>query len=472
MNHILSIIIRWIAVIALIFPASPVFAGAISAHSGDEVQQDKPQLAVFGAPLSQRIGAGLREISPPLPLLQDNLATSTPALSARSVSLAAPAMPLPGNLTLSLPPALKNADFAANKSPASVQTSEQATNAPLLWPALSARGASVGPNPAAGSSPSADLSTMTDEQGHYRFENLEKGTHKVTLDLSTLPTKLQPVADEASPVLWLNPGQEMTSEPSSTGVRFTAAYDRETGDISGVVFWDQNGDGLQGSDEPGLAGVRVIDPTVHQYFVPFNDQNLWTLFDEKNRCHGDVVNVIAPINSFTYLTAGSDGTIYYYDHWEDGYDADPLNPDAASTTEVGALDAGATQIFQDNISPTLIGTLVGGRYYYDGRDRITVFGENATAVRLAYPDQVVDSGGQNSGVIAAAAWEIPEVADWGTEYIATVGEDLDFTSNYTEDLLRRFGGNCRAGWYLYLLQRSSGSSKSQCRRHLFCRWRK
>jgi len=46
-------------------------------------------------------------------------------------------------------------------------------------------------------------------------------------------------------------GQEQTSDALNSGVRFTVAYDRESGAISGRVFVDKNGDGFQGLGEAG-----------------------------------------------------------------------------------------------------------------------------------------------------------------------------------------------------------------------------
>jgi hypothetical protein len=83
--------------------------------------------------------------------------------------------------------------------------------------------------------------------------------------------------------------------------------------------------------------------------------------------------------SRVFVTAGSDGTVYYYDHWEDGYDANPLTP--GPTTAVGVLDAGATRVFESDIQVAQVGQ--GPPYYFDGRDRITLVGEDASVVRLA-----------------------------------------------------------------------------------------
>ncbi len=261
----------------------------------------------------------------------------------------------------------------------------------------------------------ADLpTTLTDAAGRYRFVGLPHGSHRLTLDLASLSDGWGLMANTVSPVLWVTPGATQTSDALPNGVRFTAVYDRTSGDIYGVVFADKNGNGRQDAGEPGLPNVRVIDPTAHQYFVPFNDTNLWDLLDAKLVCHSGS-HISGYLDSSIVLVSSYEGTIYYYDHWEDGYDVDPLYPDILST-EVGTLGTGAVKVFQSDITEAGVGG--GPPYLYDGRDRITVYGERATLVRMVYPS--------NPGPVLASAWEIAEVADWGEDYVAVMGEDLDF----------------------------------------------
>jgi uncharacterized repeat protein (TIGR01451 family) len=266
---------------------------------------------------------------------------------------------------------------------------------------------------------------LTDDAGRYRFENLPRGTHKVTLDPATLPLSLRPAEGEAVPTLWVIPGQEQTSEALDSGVRFTAAYHQDSGAIAGLVFWDRNGDGLQGPGEMGLAGVTVIDPTIHQYFVPFDDKkDLIELLRASNTCQGQQPTqpVSNTLTSIVSLVASSNGTVYYYDHWEDGYDADPLQP--GPTTEVGRLDAGGVRTFKSDIDTAT--PLWGTVLQYDGRDRLTIAGEVAAVIRAAYPslkDSVIGSR-------LAGAWETEETAAWGTAYTVPAGEDWGVGSDF------------------------------------------
>ena len=266
--------------------------------------------------------------------------------------------------------------------------------------------------------------TVTDASGAFRFEGLVRGTHQLYLDTSTLPADLRPAADAPRVALWLNPGQSLISGPIGVGVRFSGEYDRSGTIISGVVFLDHDGDGEQDPTENGLAGVTVIDPALHQYFVPFDDDDLQSLYaeiynsDAVGQClNAGIASTTMP--SFLSVTASDNGTIIYYDHWEDGYDPDPLNP--GGTTEVSIIDAGVTKTFNDVVAtPRISSTL-----QYDGRDRISVFGEPASVIRAVYPS--------NPGEVLAGAWEVPEVCDWGQSFVTVIGEDLDINPGAPDD---------------------------------------
>jgi len=166
-----------------------------------------------------------------------------------------------------------------------------------------------------------------------------------------------------------------------------------------------------------LTGLN-IGPNNHQYFVPFDDQDLIALLRESNRCQGQqggansVGNIVA---SRISLTASSDDTIFFYDHWEDGYDANPLNP--GPSTESAVLNKGTAKVWEDDVNTA--DPNWGTTFYFDGRDRITIFGDPAQIVRAASPS-LTDSP---IGTRLAGAWEVDEASNWGTEYIVPAGED-------------------------------------------------
>jgi uncharacterized repeat protein (TIGR01451 family) len=278
-----------------------------------------------------------------------------------------------------------------------------------------------------GHSKAANLpTTKTDEEGRFLFSSLDLATHQLYLIESTLPERWQAQLFETSTKLLLNPGTSV-SEHVTPWVVLEATYQDDA--ISGLVYADLDQDGQMGAGDVGLAGVTVVDPGLHQYFVPFNDQHLWQLFSAANRCqassYGDVSTTIESVVS---LTASADNTQWFYDHWEDNYDADPTAPLAGSSTLSGTLNTGEDQEFSQTVDTTVYPN--PSTLQFDGRDRITLVGEAGSVIRIAYPEMVFESG---SGVVLATAWEVPEVAAWGTEHIATIGEDLDVNGDVVDD---------------------------------------
>jgi uncharacterized repeat protein (TIGR01451 family) len=262
-------------------------------------------------------------------------------------------------------------------------------------------------------------SAFTDTEGHFRFEGLHSASHILRVDPRTLPTGLAP--DAANLTMTLSPGvtRALAIAP---GLALRATYHDDGSLLDGVLFHDRDGDGLQGAGESGLAGARVIDPDVYQYFVPFDDfqtatdpANLFQSFRDVlgPGCLNDP-SMSTTIVSTISLTASSNNTTIFYDQWEDGYDADPIAPAPGSSTVVyqNVLAGQGPPPWQDNIAVPRPVT----PFRYDGRDRITIIGQPAAMMRAAWLD--------NPGTRLAGAWEMARVSDWGRHYIIPVGEDL------------------------------------------------
>ncbi len=270
---------------------------------------------------------------------------------------------------------------------------------------------------------SALPSVVTDATGRFRFSSVARATHQVYLIESTLPDPWRKDLPETPTRLLLNPGMAASGRVSPWVV-LQAHYQDDV--ITGLVFADLDQDGQMGDGDVGLAGVTVVDPGLHQFFVPFNDRHLWQLFSEVNRCQRpDYLDVSDTLESYISLTASTDNTQWFYDHWEDGYDLDPLVP--GPTTETGVLNMGQTRIFPDSVDTTDLGN--AANLQYDGRDRITLSGHPGPMARIVYPTTVEGE----AGVVLATAWEVLDVLEWDKEYIAIVGEDLDFNGAFVDD---------------------------------------
>lgn len=267
------------------------------------------------------------------------------------------------------------------------------------------------PPPAAGDL----ITTQTAADGAYRFDGVGQAAHQVWLDVESLPPALRP-ADAGEPVvLTINPGQRLTSPPVGRGVRFTAWYDEAGAQLSGIVFHDANGDGRHQPDERRLPGVTVIDPRIFIYFVPGPHNDLFTIYDAINTCSNVAPLTDVGIDYVISVTASANGTRVNYDHWEDGYDLNPLV--AGATTLTTTLGAGQSQVYTTKAAGTTAPNNDPASIYpFDGRDRITIVGEQVNVVVNNWPSAL--------GTVLAGSWSIRDTARWGRSFIIPVGEDL------------------------------------------------
>lgn len=260
---------------------------------------------------------------------------------------------------------------------------------------------------------------VTDAKGRLLFSSVSPATYQSYLIEKTLPKQWQAGSAKDPTRLMLNPGM-IASRQVLPALVLQAQYQDDA--ISGIVFANMDHDGQMGAGDAGLAGVAAVDPGMHQYFVPFYGRDLWRLLSGANRCQrpgfGDVSDTL---ESTITVTASVDGTQWFYDHWEDGYDEDPLN--SGPTTITGTLNAGQSQVFRDTVDTTDLGN--PAHLQNDGRDRITLLGGPGAVIRMVFPTE--------PGVVLATAWEVPEVLEWGDRYIAALGEDLDFNGPFVDD---------------------------------------
>ncbi|MEI7685833.1 MAG: SdrD B-like domain-containing protein, partial [Planctomycetota bacterium] len=115
----------------------------------------------------------------------------------------------------------------------------------------------------AGGGDDITYNATTDANGNYRIGNLPSGNYIVGVVTATLPLNLQPTfdldgtgtANVTSTTLSLNAGVVQNRTDADFGYRGTAS-------IGDTVFYDVDGDGIQGNSaatgfEPGIAGVTV-----------------------------------------------------------------------------------------------------------------------------------------------------------------------------------------------------------------------
>lgn len=162
---------------------------------------------------------------------------------------------------------------------------------------------------------------------------------------------------------------------------------------------------------------------VQSFVVPLREQDIYTSLRTINTA---VTNQIWSIIS---ITATADGTTVYYDHWEDGYDANPTSPGPGSTSRTITLNAGQSFVFRNRVDLTKVGQLgtydLNGdgdtsdpgetnTYYADGRDLISATAPVYVA-RAAWADK--------PGSVLAGAVNVYDAGNSGTQFVIPIGID-------------------------------------------------
>ncbi|HSG79669.1 MAG TPA: SdrD B-like domain-containing protein [Acidimicrobiia bacterium] len=145
------------------------------------------------------------------------------------------------------------------------------------------------------------------------------------------------------------------------------------------------------------------------YYTPFEAQEFIGLLRSSNGnpgcCSGPVVSSVS-------ITSGADANTVYYDHFEDGYEVDPLNPVQASTLTL-SLDSGDVWSQTSNVpvDPR------GAGNHFDGRDKIV----------SSAPIAVTQSGyATTPGTVHAGAVQVLDLDKSGTHFDIPIGQDADY----------------------------------------------
>jgi uncharacterized repeat protein (TIGR01451 family) len=185
-------------------------------------------------------------------------------------------------------------------------------------------------------------------------------------------------------------------------------------------------------DQVATTTFTDADPALLQtYFVPVPEQQVNYIFNDlENNVSDDIISIIS-------MTMSRDGTLIYYDQWENGYDSNITNP----TNIYSIGNPGGTQIWGDGIdengaAPGITGDIFkagdivvlrnvvptnprGTQIYFDGGDKIGA--TTAIAVTRGYWPQTVEGSG---GSVLGGAVEVFDIFRYGKEYKVPVGQNL------------------------------------------------
>jgi uncharacterized repeat protein (TIGR01451 family) len=153
-----------------------------------------------------------------------------------------------------------------------------------------------------------------------------------------------------------------------------------------------------------------------EYYISGNETQVLAMF---HAIQGEP-NLWNSVSSGITIVATADHQIVYYDHWEDGYEANILSP-VQSTTEIYGDSSPVTDTLQAGDAVRLDSEVPIPRnrneLYYDCGDRLLSIGGPIDIVHSLWPESDSWLGG---------AWEIYPVGAWATgfSYIVPVGVDL------------------------------------------------
>ena len=167
------------------------------------------------------------------------------------------------------------------------------------------------------------------------------------------------------------------------------------------------------------------------FFVPLPEDDMQVSLNAVDAFSG---NIGVVMESVIGMAVGTDQTIIYYDHWEDGYEADITSPTQMTSQVWGdanpdngyppnipddVLDAGTVVELEDQIDVTRNSVTIE----YDGRDKIAVT-QPIAMTRAMYPVE--------PGEVIAEAIGVRDIGSHGLVYRAPVGEGTGTGVNTNE----------------------------------------
>ena len=182
-----------------------------------------------------------------------------------------------------------------------------------------------------------------------------------------------------------------------------------------------------------LGGLSVAQAAnvLQTFFVPLPEDDMQISLKAVDAYAGNIGDVM---ESVIGMAVGTDHTIIYYDHWEDGYEADITSPTQMTSQVWGdanpdngyppgipddVLDAGTVVELEDQIDVTRNSVTIE----YDGRDKVSVT-QPISMTRAMYPVE--------PGEVIAEAIGVRDIGSHGLVYRAPVGEGTGTGANTNE----------------------------------------
>ncbi|MCL4297154.1 MAG: isopeptide-forming domain-containing fimbrial protein, partial [Anaerolineae bacterium] len=295
--------------------------------------------------------------------------------------------------------------------------------------------------------------TLTDATGAYSFFGQPNGTYWVVVesdDINSLGTSVEQTYGGVGALVDPDANKLTAATPRITpgsafgGQRMLVAdgFTTETQDLDKAehiirVVLDGSGAGHTNLDF-GFGFMKGLAGGYSEFYIPTQMVTTASWNEAPNAAFGSMAggiwSILRDLDNDTALAGGmhyiisvaasTDNTTIYYDHWEDGYDFDPLNPATADVTRV--RNKGQVEIFESAGIPH--NPRNPANTYYDGRDRIVVAGGPAVVTLSIFPE--------DPGSVYNTAWEVLPIKPLQTNYVVPVGEGM--TGNGAIDFEQTF----------------------------------
>ena len=165
---------------------------------------------------------------------------------------------------------------------------------------------------------------------------------------------------------------------------------------------------------------------IQSYFVPVREQDLV----REGNAEGtfETINFRADesdIRSLISISVAADGTVVFYDHWEDGFELDPANPQQSTTRIWGDGDTG------NGTAPGTINDLFAGGESFVvkstvpvDRDTSDIFFDGGDLVSASFPIAVTRAAfPTDTGSVLAGATEALDTDSQGDAFVIPFGTD-------------------------------------------------
>ena len=309
------------------------------------------------------------------------------------------------------------------------------------------------------------MTTITDADGHYSFDNLFLGAYTVAVDPATLPPGNSQTHDLD------DPRTSTPTTPNTAAVTLDAANPvnedvdfgyNSRGTIGDTIWFDMDGNGIQDQGELGLAGVHVtltgdVDGDGTQdTIVATTDANGHYLFDQL--VAGDYVITVDPstlpggmrqtgdpdgtrdnttaltlagnetnlAQDFGYTGTGSIGDTIWNDANGDG------TQNSGETGLAGVTVTLTADLNNDGVLDTISTTTdAAGNYHFNNlpADDYTISIDPTTLPPGMRPAADPDGGNDNTAALTLAGGEINNDQDFGYHQTGTIGDTIWFDAN-------------------------------------------